>query len=299
VDRIEAMSVLLAAVETGSLSAAGRKLGMPLPTVSRKVSELESHLKTRLLHRSTRRLALTDSGRAYVEACKRILGDVEEAERAAAGEYSAPKGDLVITAPIVYGRLHVLPLVTEFLNAYPEVDVRLLLGDRAVNLFEDPVDLAVRVGELPDSSLIATRIGSMHLVACASPGYFAARGKPVHPGELSVHDCVTFEGLMPADSWKFSSGKRETSVPIHSRLVVNTADAAIAAAIAGAGITRVLSYQVADAVRAGALEIVLQEFEPAAWPVSLVYPSQGRMPLKLRAFLDFAVPRLRSEHASG
>jgi DNA-binding transcriptional LysR family regulator len=175
------MSVLLAAVEAGSLSAAGRKLGMPLPTVSRKVSELESHLKTRLLHRSTRRLTLTDSGRAYVEACKRILGDVEEAERAAAGEYSAPKGDLVISAPIVYGRLHVLPVVTEFLNAYPEVDVRLLLGDRTVNLFEDPVDLAVRVGELPDSSLIATRVGLCTRSSAQAPDTFQHAAGPRIP----------------------------------------------------------------------------------------------------------------------
>ena len=293
-DRIEAMSVLLAAVETGSLSGAGRKLGMPLPTVSRKVSELETHLKARLLHRSTRRLTLTDSGRAYVEACKRILNDVEEAERAAAGEYSAPKGDLVITAPIVYGRLHVLPVVTEFLRAYPDVDIRLQLGDRMVNLFEEPVDLAVRIGDLPDSSLIATRVGSVHPVVCASAGYLSARGRPAHPDELTAHDCVTFEGLMSADTWNFSSGKSVVSAAIHSRLVVSTAEAAIAAAIAGAGITRVLSYQVADAVRTGALEIVLQEFEPAAWPVSLVYPSQGRLPLKLRAFLDYAVPRLKT-----
>ena len=293
-DRIEAMSVLLAAVETGSLSGAGRKLGMPLPTVSRKVSELEAHLKARLLHRSTRRLTLTDSGRAYVEACKRILNDVEEAERAAAGEYSAPKGDLVITAPIVYGRLHVLPVVTEFLRAYPDVDIRLQLGDRMVNLFEEPVDLAVRIGDLPDSSLIATRVGSVHPVVCASAGYLSARGRPAHPDELTAHDCVTFEGLMSADTWNFSSGKSAASVAIHSRLVVSTAEAAIAAAIAGAGITRVLSYQVADAVRTGALEIVLQEFEPAEWPVSLVYPSQGRLPLKLRAFLDYAVPRLKT-----
>ena len=288
------MSVLLAAVETGSLSGAGRKLGMPLPTVSRKVSELETHLKARLLHRSTRRLTLTDSGRAYVEACKRILNDVEEAERAAAGEYSAPKGDLVITAPIVYGRLHVLPVVTEFLRAYPDVDIRLQLGDRMVNLFEESVDLAVRIGDLPDSSLIATRVGSVHPVVCASAGYLSARGRPAHPDELTAHDCVTFEGLMSADTWNFSSGKSVVSAAIHSRLVVSTAEAAIAAAIAGAGITRVLSYQVADAVRTGALEIVLQEFEPAEWPVSLVYPSQGRLPLKLRAFLDYAVPRLKT-----
>jgi DNA-binding transcriptional LysR family regulator len=293
-DRIEAMSVLLAAVECGSLSAAGRQLGMPLPTVSRKVSELETHLKARLLHRSTRRLTLTDAGRAYVAACKRILNDVEEAERAAAGEYTAPKGDLVITAPIVYGRLHVLPVVTEFLKAYPEVDVHLQLGDRAVNLFEEPVDLAVRIGDLADSSLIATRIGSVHQVVCGSPAYFAARGKPAYPDELAAHDCVTFEGLMSPVLWKFSTGKVPAAVKIHSRLVVNTAEAAIAAAIAGAGITRVLSYQIADTVRAGALEIVLQDFESAPWPVSFVYPSQGRLPLKLRAFLDFALPRLKA-----
>ncbi|HSE11077.1 MAG TPA: LysR family transcriptional regulator, partial [Rudaea sp.] len=262
--------------------------------VSRKISELEAHLKARLLHRSTRSLTLTDAGRAYVAACKRILNDVEEAERAAAGEYSAPKGELVITAPIVYGRMHVLPVVTEFLKAYPDVDVRLQLGDRTVNLFEEPVDLAVRIGELPDSSLVATRIGSVHQVVCASPAYLAARGRPSRPDEIAVHDCVTFEGLMAPDAWKFSSGKAATSVAIHSRLVVSTAEAAIAAAIAGAGITRVLSYQIADAVRAGALEIVLQDFEPAAWPVSFVYPSQGKLPLKLRAFLDFAAPRLKA-----
>jgi len=294
VDRIEAMSVFLAAVEGGSLSAAGRKLGMPLPTVSRKVSELESHLKTRLLHRSTRRLTLTDAGRAYVAACKSILDDVEEAERAAAGEYSAPRGDLVITAPLVYGRLHILPIVTAFLRDYPDVNIRLLLVDRMVNLFEEPVDLAVRIGELPDSSLIATRVGSVHPVVCASPGYFFARGRPSDPGELSAHDCVTFEGLMSADSWKFPRGKSVAPVAIHSRLVVSTAEAAIAAAIAGAGITRVLSYQIADALRAHALEAVLQDFEPPPWPVSFVYPSQGRLPVKLRAFLDFAVPRLKA-----
>jgi len=288
------MSVLLAAVEGGSLSAAGRKLAMPLPTVSRKVSELESHLKTRLLHRSTRRLTLTDAGRAYVAACKRILDDVEEAERAAAGEYSAPKGDLVITAPMVYGRLHILPVITEFLRAYPDVNIRLLLLDRMVNLFEEPVDLAVRIGELPDSSLIATRVGSVHQVVCASPGYLSARGRPLHPHELSAHDCVTFEGLMSADSWKFPRGKSVAPVAIHSRLVVSTAEAAIAAAIAGAGITRVLSYQIDDALRARTLEVVLQDFEPLPWPVSLVYPSQGRLPGKLRAFLDFAMPRLKT-----
>src|ERR1700676_3464640 len=175
-DRLESMSILVAAVDAGSLSAAARRLGTPLATVSRKVSELEAHLKTRLLTRSSRKLALTDAGRSYSEACKRILEDVGEAERAASGEYSAPKGDLIITAPIVFGRLHVLPIAMEFLKAYPDIDIRIVLADRLVNLLEDHIDLAVRIGELPDSSLVATRVGAIRRVACASPAYLAVHG---------------------------------------------------------------------------------------------------------------------------
>ena len=292
-DRLEAMSVFLAAVETGSLSAAGRRLDMPLATVSRKLSELEAHMRTRLLHRSTRALTLTDAGQGYLVACKRILEAVEEAERAAAGEYSAPKGELIVTAPILFGRLHVLPVVTEFLKAYPEVDVRLVLGDRVLNLRDDPVDLAIRIGSLPDSSLVASRVGSIRQVVCASPAYFARRGTPRKPEDLSTHDCISFEGLMFADVWKFGAGKSEVAVSVHSRLIVNTADAAIDAAIDGAGVTRALSYQIAKARQAGALEVVLRNFEPEPWPVSLVHAGQGRLPLKLRAFLDYAAPRLR------
>src|SRR5712691_7781415 len=176
-DRLESMSTLLAAVEAGSLSAASRKLGMPLATVSRKVSELEAHLRTRLLHRTSRRLALTDAGRSYVAACRRILDDIDAAERAATGEYSAPRGDLIIAAPIVFGRLHVLPIVIEFLKTYSDIDIRMALADRVINLFEEQVDVAVRIGELPDSSLIATRVGLIRRVVCGSPAYFAARGK--------------------------------------------------------------------------------------------------------------------------
>jgi len=292
-NRLESMSVFLTVVEAGSLSAAGRKLGMPLATVSRKLSDLEAHLKARLLTRSTRQLSLTDAGRAYVAACKRILEDLNEAERSASGEYSAPRGELVVTAPIVFGRLHVLPVIAGFLEAYPEVDVRLVLGDRVINLLEEHVDLAVRIGELPDSSLSATRVGAIGRVVCASPGYLAARGTPSAPGELGAHQCITFETLLSPASWTFNAGGTELSVTIHSRLTVNTAEAAVEAAIAGVGVTRVLSYQVEDAVRAGLLNVVLREFEPAPVPVSLVFTSQKRLPLKLRAFLDYAVPRLR------
>jgi len=293
-DRLEAMSALLAAVDAGSLSGASRKLGMPLATVSRKVSELEAHLRTRLVTRTSRRLILTDAGRSYVAACKRILDDVREAERAAAGEYSAPRGELIITAPIVFGRLHVLPVLLEFLNTYPEIDVRLTLADRVVNLQEDHVDLAVRIGELPDSSLVAMRVGSIGRVVCGSPAYFAERGTPKRPNELSKHDCITFNGLTSPEAWIFLSGKGTISVAVHSRLIVNTAEAAIDAAITGLGITRVLSYQVADALRTGALLLALREFEPPPVPVSLVHAGQGRLALKLRAILDFAAPRLRA-----
>jgi DNA-binding transcriptional LysR family regulator len=258
------------------------------------VSELEAHLRTRLVNRTSRRLTLTDAGRSYVEACKRILEDISEAERSAAGEYIAPRGDLTITAPIVFGRIHVLPVAIEFLKSYPDVDIRVALADRVVNLHEDDVDLAVRIGDLPDSSLIATRVGSIHHVVCGSPAYFAERGTPRSPGELTAHDCITFDGLMSPTTWKFGVGKSTMSVAIHSRLTVNTAEAAIDAAIAGIGVTRVLSYQVANALRAHSLVLALRKFEAAPWPVNLVYAGQGLLPLKLRAFLDFAVPRLKT-----
>ncbi len=293
-DRLEAMSILVAAVEAGSLSAASRRLGTPLATVSRKVADLEAHLKVLLLNRSSRRLTLTDAGRSYVAACRRILEEVGEAERSASGEYSAPRGELIITAPIVFGRLHVLPIVTAFLKAYPEIDIRIVLANRLINLLDDHVDLAVRIGELPDSSLVATRVGAIRRVVCASPAYFAARGSPKHPRELAAHDCITFEGLMSPDAWSFTIAKSAQSFAIHSRLTVNTAEAAIDAAIAGAGVTRVLSYQMAQALKAGTLVLALEAFEPQPSPVSLVYAGQRLLPQKLRAFLDFAAPRLRA-----
>ena len=293
-DRLESMSTLVAAVEAGSLSAASRKLGVPLATVSRKVSELEAHLRIRLVNRSSRRLTLTDAGQSYVAACKRILGDIEEAEHTATGEYRAPRGDLAITAPIVFGRLHLLPVVLDFLKAYPEIDISLMLVDRSINLIEEHIDVALRIGALPDSSLIATRLGEIRIVTCGSPDYFAARGVPKNPSELVAHDCITRTGLSSAESWTFMSRKSEISVPIHSRLVVNTAEAAVDAAVASIGVTRVLSYQAESAIRAGSLAVALEAFEPEAMPVSLVRTGDSLLPLKVRAFLDFATPRLKS-----
>lgn len=296
-DRLEAMSILLEVVDSGSLSAAGRRLGMPLTSVSRKVADLEAHLKSRLLNRSTRRLTLTDAGRSYVAACRRILEEVGEVERAASGEYRSPKGELIVAAPVVFGRLHVLPVAIEFLEAYPEVDIRLTLADRVVNLLEDRIDLAARIGELPDSSLVAMQIGAIRRVVCASPAYLAKRGAPRKPADLEAHDCVTFEGLSSPEAWTFRTGKSDLSIAIHSRLVVNTAEAAIDAAIAGIGITRLLSYQAAEALRAGALALALEEFEPQPIPVNLIHAGQRLLPIKLRAFLDFAAPRLKQRIA--
>jgi DNA-binding transcriptional LysR family regulator len=293
-DRLEAMHVFAAVVDGGSLSAAGRRLNVPLATVSRKLADLESHLKTRLITRSTRKLELTDAGRDYLAACRQILEQVDEAERAACGAYANVKGQLVIAAPIVFGRLHMVPVAAAFLEGHPEVDIQLRLGDRNVNLIEEHIDVALRIGPLPDSNLVATKVGAIHRVLCASPAYLARFGTPRTPDDLAVHRCISFDGLEAATAWTFAGdgvGKRQ--VAIHSRMTVSTADAAIAAATLGLGLTRVLSYQVADALRDGRLVRVLAEDEPPAEPASLIYPGQGRLPMKTRAFIDAATVRLR------
>lgn len=293
-NRLEAMATLLAAVDEGSLSAASRKLGVPLATVSRRVSDLEAHLRATLIVRTSRRLELTDAGRSYVAACREILEYVTEAERAASGEYAAPQGEIVITAPIVFGRLHVLPVVVDYLNAYPDINVRLVQTDRIASFTEDHVDVAVRIGPLPDSDLIAKRVGSVRRVVCASPDYLSRHGGiPLRPRDLERLVCITFEGLNVLNKWTFSCGKKSETATIASRLVVNTAEAAIDAAIKGLGVTRVLSYQVAESLQKGALTTLLDDFEPEPWPVSLLYAGQGLLPLKTRAFVDFAAGRLR------
>lgn len=293
-DRIDAMATLVAAVDGGSLSAASRALGMPLATVSRKVSDLEAHLGTQLVIRTSRKLMLTEAGQIYLAASRRILDQIDEAERVASGEYRAPRGHLTVTAPIMFGKLHVAPVILAFLGAYPEIDARLVLGDQVVNLIDDQLDVAVRIGSLPDSAMLATRLGAVRWVTCASPAYLAERGTPETPEALAGHDCVMFEGLYASNVWTFGGERQRRAVPIKPRFAVNTADAAIAAAIGGGGITRVLSYQVADALNSGTLRLILREAEPDPLPVHLVHAGQALVPLKLRAFLDFATPRLKA-----
>lgn len=296
-DRLEAMSVIIAVTETGSFSAASRRLGTPVATVSRKVAELETRLKAEVFQRSSRRMTLTDAGRTYVEACRRIIEQVDDAERQVSGEYRSPKGDLVITTPWGLGHTHLLPIAVEFLNAYPEIGLRLLLTDRVVDPVEENIDVAVRIGSLSESSMIASRIGSIRLVVCASPAYLAKRGRPQTPEQLRDHDCIAINDATVSNAWKFRRGKRANLVPIQSRLSVNTSEAAVLAAIAGAGLTRVLSYKMDSARRMGSLELVLEAFEPEPLPVHIVYTPRNPVPLKLRAFLNWVTPRLKAKLA--
>jgi DNA-binding transcriptional LysR family regulator len=293
-DRLDAMLVVVAVQELGSLSAAARQLRMPLPTVSRKVSDLEAHLNARLFNRSTRRVTLTDAGEAYIAACKRILEDVRETEHIVSGEFSRPSGELVISAPVVFGRLHLLPVVTAFFKAFPEVAIRLVLSDRLLGLLEDHIDLALRIGQLADSTLIASKCGTTRRIVCGSSDYFSEHGTPKHPNDLASHDAIIFESVTTSNVWVFATDRSEVAVSMRPKLIVNNSETAIDAAIAGAGVTRVLSYQIERAVKAGKLMGVLKRFEPESLPISLVYTNQRRLPLKVRAFLDFAAPRLRA-----
>jgi DNA-binding transcriptional LysR family regulator len=292
-DRLEAMSIFIAVVEAGSLSAASRRLHIPLATVSRKISELEAHLKARLLTRSNRQMVPTEAGRPFLVACRRIVQDVDAAEREASGEYQMPKGELLLTAPIALGRLYLLPIVTDFLKEHPGIDVRLALADRRLNLVEDRIDVALRAGTLRDSSLVATKVGAIRRLVCASPAYLARRGTPTHPGDLKDHDLITFENTVSSREWTFIVGKRTTSVPVRSRLVVSTAEAAVDAAVLGLGLAHTIDYQIHALRRAGELTVVLETFMPPAYPVYLIYDRSAHLPSKTRTFLDYATVRLK------
>jgi DNA-binding transcriptional LysR family regulator len=296
-DRLEAMSVIIAVNDTGSFSAASRRLGMPVATVSRAVAELETRLNAQLFQRSSRQMTLTDAGRSYIEACKRIIEQVDDAEREVSGEYRSPRGGLAVTAPWGLGHMHLLPIALEFMEAYPEIALRLVLTDRIVDTADENIDVSIRIGSLPDSNLIATRIGSVRFVLCASPGYLAKRGHPSDPSELASHDCICVDSRTAQKSWKFVKEGGEVTVPIRSRLTLSDSEAAVEAAIAGAGITRVMSYKMEAARRSGKLVLILEGFEQAPWPVHIVYAERKPAPLKLRAFLDWAAPRLKARLA--
>lgn len=295
-DRLEVMSILLDVAEKGSFSSVARDRRIPLPTVSRKVAQLERHLGAKVFTRSTRKLALTDAGEAYVAATRRILDQVRDAEARVAGEFNSPSGELIVTAPLLFGRLHVLPIVNEFLAAYPAISARLLLTDGNAHLIDEHIDMAVRIGPLPDSSMVASSVGTTRLVVCASPKLLAAHGTPALPPALASLPLLSFDKLTADTHWTFRDPDDGTpiGVTLNARLSVSTAEAAVAAAIAGTGATRVLHYQCVDAVRDGLLNIILPRFEPEPLPVRLLHPQRETLPLKTRAFLDFAATRLKT-----
>jgi DNA-binding transcriptional LysR family regulator len=297
-DRIDAMKVFVAALNEGSLAGAGRRLGRSPAAVSRAIAFLEQQVGVELLHRTTRSIKLSEAGERYAAACRRVLVELEEAELSAAGERAAPRGTLTITAPPISGEEILRPIIGAYLDAFPAVSVNLLLLDRHSNLVEEGIDVALRVAELPDSSMVAVRVGGdVKRVVVAAPRYLAAHPRIAEPADLAKHHIVTTTHF-GQDSWVFPPAPGSSiarSVQFKPRLVVNSVRAALAAAVDGQGVTRLYTYHVAERVRDGALKILLRHAEPAAMPVHLVTP-QGRLSVpKVRAFVDFAAPRLRAE----
>jgi DNA-binding transcriptional LysR family regulator len=291
-DRLDAMRVILAVVDAGSLSAGSRKLGTPLPSVSRKVAELERFLGTNLLVRTSRNVQLTDAGRDYVEGARRILADLEETERRASGEYQAPRGELTITMPVEFGALHVMPVALSFMAEYPEVTLNLIASDRLVHMVDEQVDVAIRLGHLADSALFAVKAGEFRLITCAGPQYLERRGTPTSPRDLAEHDGILFGP--PPMFWSYRVDGADMMCAPRTRLAVNSAAGNLTAALSGVGIARVFDYQLSGEIQSGALVRLLPKAEGEPRPVHIVYPRQGLLPLKIRAFIDWAAPRLRA-----
>jgi DNA-binding transcriptional LysR family regulator len=285
-DRIDAMQAFVAVADLQGFAPAARKLGLSPSNVTRLIAALEDRLGARLLQRTTRQVALTDAGARYLERARRILADVEEAESSAQDERTRPGGRLVISAPIGFGRRHVSPLVSAYLKRYPEVLAELRLSDRMINLVEEGVDLAIRIGHLPDSTLVARHVGEMRRIVVASPDYLARRGEPKTPAALASHETIQFGAMTAAPDWRFVDDGREVRVATTPRFSTNSADAAIQYAEAGGGLTRVLAYQAAESLKAQRLQIVLAAFEQPALPIHIVYPTSRLLSAKVRTFID-------------
>ena len=288
-DRLEAMSAFVAVVDQNGFAPAARRLGLSPSAVTRLVAALEHQLGITLLRRTTRSMTLTDAGARYLERARRILSEVQEAENSAQAERHLPSGRLVVTAPNTFGRIHVGPLMAAYLKRHTEVSGELMLSDRVANLVEEGIDLAVRIGHLDDSSLIARRAGATRRVLVGSPAYLARRGAPRTPQELRQHDTITFGGLGDTVAWRFIVDGTEQRVMIASRYTTNNADTAVWYAAEGGGLAMVLAYQAADAIRDKRLQIVLAEFERPALPIQLVYPASRLLSAKVRTFVDLAL----------
>jgi DNA-binding transcriptional LysR family regulator len=289
-DRLQAMRIFVRVGETGSFSETARHMNMSAPAVTRSVAALEEVLGTRLFVRTTRRVKLTEAGNRYLGDCRRILADILEAEASAAGSYATPTGTLAVTASLLFGQMHVLPIMTEYLDAYPAMAGRTLFVDRPVNLVEEGIDVAVRIGHLPDSGFTAIKVGTVRRVVCGSPAYFERHGVPITPADLRQHRIAISTSAWASPEWRFADDQRVTIDPL---LKCNTNEAVIATAVSGWGLTRVLNYQIGPALVAGNLQIVLADYEEPPLPIHVMHPEGRYAPAKVRAFVDMAVPLLR------
>lgn len=292
-DRLRTMTIFIAVAEESGFAAAARRLNMSPPSVTRAVSELEARLGARLLHRTTRAVQLTDAGERYLADCRRIASEIEEADSQAAGVHAAPSGVVSLTGSALFGRIVLTPILVDLLDRYPEISIDTLFVDRVVHLFDEGIDIAVRIADLPDSSLAAIRVGSVRRVLCASPNYLATAGVPETPSDLAGHETIDFVNIMPHGEWALERDGKGHSFKTRSRLRANSADVAIAAAVAGRGITRVLSYMIAPQIESGELAIVLPEFTPPPVPVHVVHKEQGQTSGRVRAVVDHLADRLR------
>jgi len=291
-DKLNAMQVFVEIVDRGSLTAAAEAIGKSLPSVVRILAALEETVHVRLLNRTTRRIALTEEGRVYLEQCRRILADVREAERALGQQQSAPSGTIRITAPVRFGEMHVAPAVAGFLARYPKTRVELLLHDRVVDLLEEGVDIAVRIAHLADSSLIARKVGSVRQVVCANPALLERVGEPAHPRALADLPCVQFTGTSAGTEWEFADGDHRLVVPIGGPVTCNHIGASLETCLAGVGFGRFFSYQIEPLLSAGRLETVLRDFEPDPIPLNLVYPHSRLLSYRVRTMVEWLVESL-------
>ena len=296
-DRFHEMQVFLAVAEEEGFAAAARRLNTSPPSVTRAIAAMEQRIGTQLLARTTRSLHLTEAGQRYLEDCRRILAELDEAEEAAAGSYSIPGGQLTVTAPVLFGELYVAPVLGDYLDRFPLVSINALLVDRVVNMTDEGVDVAVRIGHLHQSGQQAIKVGEVRRVVCASPAYLDQHGRPQRPEQLREAKLVTSSSSQLVSEWTFIDAGQPLKVPIEPRLVVTANNAAINLARLGWGMTRVLSYQVAAAVAAGELELVLEDFEPAPLPIHVVFQQNGRVPAKVNTFVDFLSQRLGQDPA--
>lgn len=296
-DSFQEMQVFVAVVDEQGFASAARRLNMSAASVTRAVAALESRLGTLLLTRTTRSVHVTESGLRFAEDCRRILAELEEAEESAAGSHAEPRGLLAVTAPVLFGEMFVTPLLVDFLTQHTAIQVKALLVDRVVNMLDEGIDVAIRIGNLADGGQSAVRVGAVRRVICAAPSFLATHGRPTHPEQLLSAPVVASSSSALVSDWQFAEGDHPINISVKPRLVVSANQAAIHAVRLGYGFTRVLSYQIASRVAQGELEIVLQDFELPPLPIHLVYQSGRKMSAKVRAFLDFCAARMQADPA--